>query len=222
MVERRGVCLVIAAPSGAGKSSIVRGLLAGWPGTRPSVSVTTRAPRLGETEGRDYFFRSREMFDAMVARGELLEHATVFGRSYGTPRALVEASLAAGEDVVLDIDWQGWRQLSRALAGDAVGVFILPPSLEQLEARLRGRGSDAPEEVTRRMRGARDEIGHWEEFDHVLVNDELAHCVAAVGSILTAARCAVRRSLGARGLAAAMAGGGQSSDHYIGDEAGSI
>lgn len=125
----------------------------------------------------------------------------VFGRGYGTPRAAVEARLAAGQDVVLDIDWQGWRQLRAALPDDVVGVFILPPSLEQLEARLRGRGSDADAEVARRMEAARGEIAHWSEFDHVLVNDDLAACVAAVASILVAARCAVRRSVGAARLA---------------------
>ncbi len=206
--DRRGLCLVVSAPSGAGKSSIVKGLLASDEGVTASVSVTTRTPRTGEVEGRDYFFADMTRFLAMVAEGALLEHALVFGRGYGTPRAPVEACLAAGRDVVLDIDWQGWRQLQAALPGDAVGVFILPPSLRALEARLRGRGSDGEAEVARRMQAARDEISHWGEFDHVLVNDDLAACTRSVASILVAARCALPRSLGAIRLAREMAEGG--------------
>ncbi len=201
-LERRGLCLVLAAPSGAGKSSIVRGLLAGEPELSASVSVTTRSKRAGEVEGRDYLFTDLATFDGMVAGGALLEHARVFGRGYGTPRAPVEACLAAGRDVVLDIDWQGWRQLRTALPGDAVGVFILPPSLKVLEARLRGRASDTADEVARRMQAARDEVSHWDEFDHVLVNEDLVACTAAVSAILAAARCAVRRSVGAAALVA--------------------
>ncbi len=198
---------MVSAPSGAGKSSIVRGLLAADAGVTASISVTTRAPRESEVDGRDYFFTDMAGFQAMAETGALLEHATVFGRGYGTPRAPVEACLAAGRDVVLDIDWQGWRQLRAALPGDVVGVFILPPSLAVLEARLRGRGSDDEAEVARRMRAARDEISHWAEFDHLLVNDDLAACTSAVASILVAARCARARSLGAARLACGMAAG---------------
>ena len=205
--ERRGLCLVVSAPSGAGKSSILRGLLAADPDITASVSVTTRAPRDGEVEGRDYFFTDMTGYAGMVAGGALLEHALVFGRGYGTPRAPVEACLAAGRDVVLDIDWQGWRQLRAALPGDAVGVFILPPSLAVLEARLRGRASDGAAEVARRMQAARDEVSHWAEFDHVLVNEDLAACTAAVASILVAARCTLARSTGAARLARGMSGG---------------
>ncbi len=195
---------MIAAPSGAGKSSIVRGVLAREANVSTSVSVTTRAPRPGEVEGRDYFFRSPAEFDAMVERGELLEHARVFGRGYGTPREAVEACLAAGRDVVLDIDWQGWRQLRSALPGDSLGVFVLPPSMAVLEARLRGRGSDSAEEVARRMAAARAEISHWDEFDHVLVNDDLGACIEAVSYILCAARSVVARSTGVAALAASL------------------
>ena len=205
--ERRGLCLVIAAPSGAGKSSVVRGLLASDPAVMASVSVTTRAPRPGEVDGRDYLFVDMARFSAMVADDALLEHAVVFGRGYGTPRAPVEACLAAGRDVVLDIDWQGWRQLRAALPGDAIGVFLLPPSTDVLAGRLRDRGSDAVHEVERRMQAARAEVSHWGEFDHVLVNDDLAACTRAVESILVAARCVVARSTGAARLARAMTEG---------------
>ncbi len=204
VIERRGLCLVIAAPSGAGKSSIVRGLLARDANVSASVSVTTRAPRPGEVEGRDYFFRSPAEFDAMVGGGALLEHARVFGRGYGTPRAPVEACLAGGRDVVLDIDWQGWRQLKAALPGDSLGVFVLPPSMAVLETRLRGRGSDSADEVARRMAAARAEISHWDEFDHVLVNEDLEACTADVTYILRAARSVVARSTGLAALAAGL------------------
>jgi guanylate kinase len=199
--------LVIAAPSGAGKSTIVRRLLEREPRLAASVSVTTRQPRPGEVEGRDYLFRDQATFSAMAASGELLEYADVFGRGYGTPRGPVEERLRAGRDVVLDIDWQGWRQLRAALPGDCVGVFILPPSLEALEARLRGRGTDDPLEVARRMNAAREEIVHWGEFDYVLVNDDLAACVERVTYILGAARCTVARGLGAAALASSMLAG---------------
>jgi guanylate kinase len=198
------VCFVVAAPSGAGKSTITRALLAREPALFLSVSVTTRAPRGGEVEGVHYFYKSDAAFARMVAEGALLEHATVFGRGYGTPRAPVEAALAEGRDVALDIDWQGWRQLRAAMPADSVGVFILPPSMAVLEARLRGRGSDDVAEVARRMQAARDEISHFSEFDHVLVNDDLENCITAVRGILWAARCTIARSLGAAELARAM------------------
>ena len=207
-LRRRGVCFVLAAPSGAGKSTITRALLAQEPELFLSVSVTTRAPRAGEVEGVHYYYKSDAEFARMAAEGELLEHAHVFGRGYGTPRAPVEAALAEGRDVALDIDWQGWRQLWAAMAGDAVGVFILPPSMEVLEARLRGRGSEDAAEVARRMRAARDEISHFVDFDHVLVNDELAACIAAVRAVLGAARCTVARSVGAAELAQSMLAAG--------------
>ncbi len=195
---------MIAAPSGAGKSSVVRRLVAREADLAESVSVTTRAPRPGEVEGREYLFRDDGGFRALAAAGELIEHAIVYGRGYGTPRAPVEARLAAGLDVVLDIDWQGWRQVRAALPQDTVGVFLLPPSLEQLDARLRGRQSDSDAEIGRRMRLARDELGHWGEFDHVVINDDLEACVANVAHILHAARCTVGRSTGAATLVSAM------------------
>ncbi len=190
---RRGVCLVIAAPSGAGKSSIARALLETEPALTASVSATTRAPRPGEQDGVAYHFVTPDRFAALVAEGALLEWATVFGRAYGTPRAPVEAALAAGRDVVFDIDWQGWRQLKAALPADAVGVFVLPPSLDALRARLVARAGDDAAEIARRMDAARAEISHWHEFDHVVVNDVLEHCIAEVRAVLHAARTATPR-----------------------------
>ena len=195
-IARRGLCLVIAAPSGAGKSSITRALLAEDPTLLLSVSVTTRAPRVGEIEGVHYHFRSAEAFAAMAAQGELLEWAQVFGRGYGTPRAPVEAALARGQDVLFDIDWQGFRQLRAALPGDVIGLFILPPSLAELEARLRARGADGDAEIARRMDAARDEMSHAPEFDCVLVNRDFTRSVAAARAVLTAARLATHRLTG--------------------------
>ncbi len=192
-LTRRGVCLVLAAPSGAGKSSIAQALLAAEPMLALSVSVTTRAPRPGEVEGVHYFFRSPEEFSRMAESGALLEWATVFGRGYGSPRAPVEAALAAGRDVLFDIDWQGFRLLRAALPGDVVGVFVLPPSMAELETRLRARGGDDEAEIARRMAAARAEISHAGEFDHVVVNRDFAQATADVRAVLTAARTARSR-----------------------------
>lgn len=190
---RRGVCLVLAAPSGTGKSSIARALLQAEPDVTLSVSVTTRAPRPGEQEGRDYYFRGLAEFERMATEGALLEWATVFGRGYGSPRAPVEAALAGGRDVLFDIDWQGFRQLRQALPGDVVGVFLLPPSLLALQDRLRGRGGDDAAEIDRRMTAAQGELAHAGEFDHVIVNVEFEAAVNAVRAVLLAARCATSR-----------------------------
>ena len=191
---RRGLCLVLAAPSGAGKTSISRALLAAEPGLHLSISATTRAPRAGEAEGVHYFFRDRPAFDAMIAGSALLEWAEVFGQRYGTPRAPVAAALARGEDVLFDIDWQGHRQLRAALPGDVVGVFIMPPSLGDLEARLRARG-DAPAEIAHRMAAAEAEIAHAGEFDYCVVNETLAAAIATTSAILHAARAATARQV---------------------------
>ncbi len=204
MPQRRGVCLVVSAPSGAGKSTITRALLGSEPALTLSVSATTRAPRPGERDGEHYFFRSHEAFTAMVAAGELLEWAEVFGRRYGTPRTPVERALAAGQDVVFDIDWQGHRLLRAALPADVVSVFVLPPSMAALEQRLHSRAGDDAAEITRRMRAARDEIGHWSEFDHTIVNDDLSHAIEAVRSVLHAARIATLRQPGLPGFVAAL------------------
>ncbi len=196
---RRGLCLVIAAPSGGGKSTIANALRASDQDLAHSISATTRAPRPGEVDGVHYFFRSDAEFRAMAAGGDLVEWAHVFGRSYGTPRAPVEAALAGGRDMVFDIDWQGHRQLRAALPGDVVGVFILPPSLSVLESRLRGRGQDDEAEIRRRMDAAFDECSHWEEFDHVVVNENLDRAIAETRAVLVAARTsAVRQAFRAR------------------------
>ena len=196
-IARRGACLVLSAPSGAGKTAIADALLASEPDLALSVSVTTRAPRPGEVDGVHYRFTDQTTFDRMVAAGELLEWARVLGRHcYGTPRAPVEQALAAGRDVVFDIDWQGHRQLRTALPADAVGVFILPPSLAALEKRLRARAGEDAAEIARRMRRALDEIAHWQEFDHVVVNEDFAQAVAAVRAVLHVARLATARQTG--------------------------
>ena len=193
---RRGVCLVIAAPSGAGKSTITRRLLDSEPALSLSVSVTTRGPRAGEVDGVHYHFIGQEQYDAMVSAGELLEWAGVFGKSYGTPRGPVEAALAEGRDVIFDIDWQGYRQMRAALPEDVVGLFVLPPSVAELERRLRGRGTDSEAVIAGRMAAARAEMSHAAEFDFVLVNDDLDRAVGEARSVLVAARLAVRRQAG--------------------------
>ncbi|MFM9013063.1 MAG: guanylate kinase, partial [Gemmatimonadota bacterium] len=165
--------LVLSSPSGAGKTSISRALLAREADLAMSVSVTTRAKRPGEVAGRDYHFIDPESFGLMVNRGELLEHAKVFGNYYGTPRAAVEASLAAGRDVLFDIDWQGTQQLRHSARSDLVAIFILPPSTRELEKRLKARAQDSASVVAERMAKASDEMSHWPEYDYVLVNDDL-------------------------------------------------
>jgi len=194
-IARRGLCLVLAAPSGAGKSAITRALLESDPSLMLSISVTTRGPRFYEQDGVHYHFRSQEDFDGMVETGDMLEWAGVFGRSYGSPRGPVEQALAAGRDVVFDIDWQGYRQVRAALPGDVVGVFIMPPSLVELEARLRARG-DGEAEVERRMATAEAEISHVREFDYLVLNQHLDIAVASTRAILQAARRAMSRQTG--------------------------
>ena len=188
LISRRGLCLVLSAPSGAGKTSITRRLLELEPELSLSISVTTRAPRPGEADGVHYHFRDQAIFDTMVRDGELLEWAGVFGKSYGTPRGPVEAVLAAGRDVVFDIDWQGHRQMLAALPQDVVGLFILPPSRAELERRLRGRGQDSDAAIARRMAEAQPEMSHAPEFHHVLVNADFAVAVAETRAVLHAAR----------------------------------
>jgi guanylate kinase len=194
-ISRRGLCLVLAAPSGAGKSAITRMLLAGDASLMLSISVTTRAPRFYEQDGVHYHFRTQEAFDAMVGSGDMLEWAGVFGRSYGSPRGPVVEALAAGRDVVFDIDWQGYRQVRAALPGDVVGVFIMPPSLVELESRLRARG-DGEAEVQRRMATAEAEISHVREFDFLVLNQHLETAAAQTRAILEAARAAMARQTG--------------------------
>ncbi len=204
-IRRRGFCLVVSAPSGAGKTTITRALLAQEPGLRLSVSMTTRAMRDGEADGLHYHFRDQATFDATAAAGGFLEHAGVFERSYGSPRAPVEAWLAAGDDVLFDIDWQGHRQVRANLPGQVVGLFILPPSRAALLARLTGRG-DAPEAVAKRMAQADSEMSHAGEFDYVVVNDDLAETIAAVRAVVRAERLARARLSGLGAFLAGVAG----------------
>ena len=187
--QRRGLLLVLSSPSGAGKSTLARMLLADDPAFTLSVSVTTRPPRPAEVDGRDYFFVSDQRFDEMLAAGELLEHATVFGHRYGTPRRPVEEAIEAGRDLLFDVDWQGAQQLRNSdLGGQVVTVFILPPSIAELERRLRQRAQDSEEVIRRRMARARDEISHWAEYDYVLINDTLADCYSQIRTVVGAER----------------------------------
>jgi len=195
-IERRGLLLVLSSPSGAGKTSLARALLDGDETIRLSVSVTTRKPRPGEVEGKDYYFVDETQFNAMKEEDRLLEWATVFGNFYGTPRAPIEAAIAAGRDVLFDIDWQGTQQLAERMAGDLVRVFILPPSAAALEARLRSRAQDPPEVVARRMAQASAEISHWAEYDYVLINADLDASIAGLRAILAAERLKRERLAG--------------------------
>jgi len=195
-IARRGILLVLSSPSGAGKTTITRELVARDPGLKISVSVTTRPRRKSEIEGQHYHFVSQKRFEAMVMGGELLEHATVFGHSYGTPRAPVEAALAAGEDIITDIDWQGTQQLRATIRDDLVAVFVLPPSMAALERRLQTRAQDSDETVRGRMAKSIDEMSHWPEYDYVVVNSDLAESVARVEAVLAAERVRRVRQIG--------------------------
>ncbi len=188
--------LVLSSPSGAGKTTLSRALLDGDDGIRLSISVTTRTPRPGEVDGKDYIFVDAARFEAMRSGGDLLEWARVFGHSYGTPRAPVEAAIARGEDVLFDIDWQGAQQLAEKMAGDLVRVFILPPSGDVLERRLQGRAQDPPEVVAKRMAEASAEISHWAEYDYVIVNADLSQSIEGLQAILAAERLKRDRLLG--------------------------
>lgn len=188
--------LVISSPSGAGKSTIARELLAGDGELTMSVSATTRPPRPGEVDGKDYVFVGKEVFERMVAEERLLEHATVFGNRYGTPREPVEAALRQGRDILFDVDWQGTQQLKQNARADLVSVFILPPSHQELEQRLRGRAQDSEEVVRHRMAKAADEMSHWAEYDYIVVNRVVEVAVAEVRAILAAERLRRDRQLG--------------------------
>ncbi|NOT71913.1 MAG: guanylate kinase [Hyphomicrobium sp.] len=195
-IARRGVLYILSSPSGAGKTTLARRLIAADPGIAMSVSVTTRKARPGERDGIDYFFVELQRFNAMRDGGELLEWAQVFDNSYGTPRAAVEAAISAGKDVLFDIDWQGAQQLSEKMKGDVVRVFVLPPSGHILEQRLKSRAQDPADVVARRMAAASAEISHWAEYDYVIVNNDLETSVSAVTSILNAERLKRERLLG--------------------------
>ncbi|RPI15931.1 MAG: guanylate kinase [Lysobacterales bacterium] len=181
--RRRGRLYVFAAPSGAGKTSLVRSLMQREPGLRFSISCTTRLPRPTEVHGRDYYFLTQGEFERMVAGGEFLEHARVFDNRYGTPRRPVEEALAAGQDLILEIDWQGAAQVRSALP-ECVSIFILPPSRAELERRLRGRNTDSEEVIARRLRDAAADMAHWREFDYVVVNDDFDRALAGLQEIV--------------------------------------
>jgi len=185
---RRGLALVLSSPSGAGKTSIARGLLALEPELELSVSVTTRAQRPGEIDGKDYHFIDQTEFDRLVAADALLEHATVFGNSYGSPRARVEATFSAGRDVLFDIDWQGTQELTGKIKPDIVTVFILPPTIDALRQRLTTRAADSAEVIAGRMAKAASELSHFPEYDYVVVNENLDESIAQVRAILVAER----------------------------------
>ncbi len=188
-MQRRGLLIILSSPSGAGKSTLAKRLM-GWdPSLRFSISATTRAPRPGEEDGRDYYFRSRPEFEAMVAAGEMLEHAEVFGNLYGSPKAPVEAAVTEGRDTLFDIDWQGGQQIRNSTLGkDVVSIFILPPSIAELERRLRTRGQDSDEVIRGRMAKSETEISHWAEYDYVLVNEDIDRAEADLRTIVCAER----------------------------------
>ena len=188
-VARRGLLIILSSPSGAGKSTLAARLRA-WDSTLNfSVSATTRAPRPGEEHGREYYFHSREEFQDMVAKGDMLEHAEVFGNYYGSPKGPVEEAINAGRDVLFDIDWQGGQQVrASALGKHVLSIFILPPSIPELERRLYARAQDSKEVIDGRMSKSRDEISHWPEYDYVLVNEDLDETEARLKTIVAAER----------------------------------
>lgn len=196
LIKRRGLMLVLSSPSGAGKTSLSRGLLEKEPQLSLSVSVTTRPQRLGEVEGKDYFFVTLEAFLEQIQENKLLEYAQVFGHFYGTPRRAVEDFLAQGQDVLFDVDWQGTQQLMRLAAADIVRVFILPPSFQELENRLHKRSQDSVPIVQARMAKAQGEIMHWNEYDYVLINDHFDESLFSLQAILRAERLKRERQIG--------------------------
>lgn len=188
-MQRKGLLLILSSPSGAGKSTLARRLIAWDPTMRFSVSATTRAPRPGEEDGREYYFRTPAQFEDLVTGGQMLEHATVFDNRYGSPRAPVEAAMADGHDTLFDIDWQGGQQIrASALARDVVSVFILPPSIAELDRRLHTRGQDSAAVIAGRMAKSEAEISHWGEYDYVIVNDDIDMSFKALTTILQAER----------------------------------
>lgn len=195
-IQRRGLMLVLSSPSGAGKTTLSRGLLAADEAVAMSVSVTTRPPRPGEVDGQDYHFVDAQRFGEMRNRGEMLEYAKVFDHYYGTPRTPVEAALNAGRDVLFDIDWQGTQQLNESAPEDLVKVFILPPSAAELERRLHARAQDSADVVARRMAEASSEISHYPEYDYIIVNNDAEASLAQLRAILTAERLRRTRRTG--------------------------
>jgi guanylate kinase len=199
-LHRRGLMLILSSPSGAGKTTISRMLLARDEEIRLSVSMTTRPMRVGEVEGKDYFFVSQDKFDKLVEEDEFYEWAHVFGHSYGTPKANIRTGLKAGQDFLFDIDWQGTQQLYQKDQQDVVRIFLLPPSLDELQRRLTGRGTDSAAVITARMERARAEISHWDGYDYVVINDDIEQCFAKVQQILAAERLRRARQTGLIGF----------------------
>ena len=200
-LARRGLLIILSSPSGAGKSTLSKRVLADDPGVVFSISATTRSPRPGEVDGREYFFKTREEFQALVKSGGMLEHAEVFGNFYGTPLAPVEQAIASGRDVLFDVDWQGGQQIRNSkLAESVVSVFVLPPSMAELEARLKRRGQDSAEVVKTRMAQSRAEISHWAEYDYVLVNDDVDKAEVNLRAIVQAERLKRARITGLNGF----------------------
>lgn len=195
-LHRRGLMFILSSPSGAGKTTIARKLLGEDDEIAASVSVTTRPIRPGEVEGQDYYFVDQAEFDRMVEENAFYEWATVFGNCYGTPKAQIRDRLKAGGDVLFDIDWQGTQQLHQKAQADVVRVFILPPSLEELNRRLTGRGTDAPDVIAARMARAQAEISHWDGYDYVVINDDVDVCFEKVREILAAERMKRTRQTG--------------------------
>ncbi len=199
-VDRRGLMFVLSSPSGAGQTRLSGMLIPETPDLKMPVSATTRPMRPGEIEGRDYFFVDQKRFELMVANGELLEWATVFGNRYGTPRGPVEQALAAGQDVLFDIDWQGTQQLRSRSPSDVVSVFILPPSATALEQRLHTRAQDSDEVIRGRMKKAGDEMSHFDAYDYIVVNDNIGIAFESVKSILRAEQLKRERQVGLAGF----------------------
>ncbi|SDW43764.1 guanylate kinase [Litoreibacter albidus] len=189
MTDRRGILIILSSPSGAGKSTLAGRLMKWDQSLSFSVSATTRAPREGEQDGREYYFRTHDQFRQMVADNDMLEHAEVFDNLYGSPKGPVEDAISAGRDVIFDIDWQGGQQVRNSgLAEDVVSIFILPPSIVELEKRLRSRAQDSDEVIAARMQKSRDEISHWAEYDYCLINHDIDEAEQQLRAILTAER----------------------------------
>ena len=208
---RRGFCLILSSPSGAGKTTLARLLLESRTDVIHSISVTTRQPRPQEAEGIDYFFVSQDKFEALRERGELLEWAEVFGNLYGTPAAPVRQALAQEKDIVFDIDWQGAASIAALLPNDTVRVFILPPSAEELSRRIYARGADTVEVIEARLKAAAVEVSHWAEYDYVLVNRDVAESFAALQAIIVAERHRRQRQHGLAEFVSNLAAGGSNT-----------